>query len=82
MMHAARHWKPASKNRLIWIKPDRGKNILKKLNIERLGQPGFICLWLALAQQEKAETIAASGPVNHFENVSVVRFTGYKPGIE
>jgi hypothetical protein len=34
------------------------------------------------AQQEKAETIAAPGPVNHFEDVSVVRFTGYKPGTE
>jgi len=34
------------------------------------------------AQQGKAETIAAPGPVNRFENVSVVRFTGYKPGTE
>jgi hypothetical protein len=34
------------------------------------------------AQQGKAETIAAPGPVNRFENVSVARFTGYKPGTE
>jgi hypothetical protein len=39
-------------------------------------------LLLDHAQQAKAETIAAPGPVNHFENVSVVRFTGYKPGTE
>jgi hypothetical protein len=39
-------------------------------------------LLLDHAQQEKAETIAAPGPVNHFEDVSVVRFTGYKPGTE
>jgi hypothetical protein len=39
-------------------------------------------LLLDHAQQEKTETIAAPGPVNHFENVSVVRFTGYKPGVE
>jgi hypothetical protein len=39
-------------------------------------------LLLDHAQQEKAETIAAPGPVNHFENVSVVRFRGYKPGSE
>jgi hypothetical protein len=39
-------------------------------------------LLLDHAQQEEAETIAAPGPVNHFENVSVVRFTGYKPGTE
>jgi hypothetical protein len=39
-------------------------------------------LLLDHAQQGKAETIAAPGPVNHFENVSVVRFTGYKPGVE
>jgi hypothetical protein len=39
-------------------------------------------LLLDNAQQEKAETIAAPGPVNHFEDVSVVRFTGYKPGTE
>jgi hypothetical protein len=30
------------------------------------------------AEEEKVETIAAPGPVNHFEHVSVVRFTGYK----
>jgi hypothetical protein len=41
-----------------------------------------ITLLLDHAQQEKLETIAASGPVNHFEDVSVVRFAGYKPGIE
>jgi len=37
-------------------------------------------LLLDHAQQGNAETIAAPGPVNHFEDVSVVRFTGYKPG--
>jgi hypothetical protein len=36
-------------------------------------------LLLDHAQQEKAEAIAAPGPVNHFEDVSVVQFTGYKP---
>jgi hypothetical protein len=35
-------------------------------------------LLLDHAQQEKAETISAPGRVNHFEHVSVVRFTGYK----
>ena len=39
-------------------------------------------LLLDHAQQEKAETIAAPGPVNHFEDVSVARFTGYRPGTE
>jgi hypothetical protein len=39
-------------------------------------------LLLDHAQQEKAEEIAAPGPVNHFEDVSVARFTGYKPGTE
>jgi hypothetical protein len=39
-------------------------------------------LLLDHAQQGKAETIAAPAPVNHFEDVSVVRFTGYKPGTE
>jgi len=34
------------------------------------------------AQEEKPETIARPGRVNHFEDVSVIRFTGYKPGIE
>jgi hypothetical protein len=34
------------------------------------------------AEQKKAETIAMLGPVNHFEDVSVTRFTGYKPGTE
>jgi hypothetical protein len=34
------------------------------------------------AQQGKVETIAAPGPVNHFENVSVAQFTGYKPDTE
>jgi hypothetical protein len=37
-------------------------------------------LLLDHAQQGNAETIAAPGPVNHFEDVSVIRFTGYKPG--
>jgi hypothetical protein len=37
---------------------------------------------LGHAEQEKAETIAMLGPVNHFEDVSVTRFTGYKPGTE
>jgi hypothetical protein len=39
-------------------------------------------LLLDHAQQEKSERIAPPGPVNHFEDVSVVRFTGYKPGTE
>jgi hypothetical protein len=39
-------------------------------------------LLLDHAQQGKVETIAAPGPVNHFENVSVAQFTGYKPGTE
>jgi hypothetical protein len=39
-------------------------------------------LLLDHAQQVNAEPIAAHGPVNRFEDVSVVRFTGYKPGIE
>jgi hypothetical protein len=39
-------------------------------------------LLLDHAQQRSAETIATPGPVNHFEHVSVVRFTGYKPGME
>jgi hypothetical protein len=39
-------------------------------------------LLLDHAQQGKVETIAAPGPVNHFENVSVAQFTGYKPGVE
>jgi hypothetical protein len=39
-------------------------------------------LLLDHAQQGKVETIAAHGPVNRFEDVSVVRFTGYKPGVE
>jgi hypothetical protein len=32
------------------------------------------------AEQGNAETIATPGPVSHFEDVSVMRFTGYKPG--
>jgi hypothetical protein len=39
-------------------------------------------LLLDHAQQGRAETIAAPGLVNHFENVSVARFTGYNPGAE
>ena len=39
-------------------------------------------LLLDHAQEEKAETIAAPGPVSHFEDALVVRFTGYKPGTE
>jgi hypothetical protein len=39
-------------------------------------------LLLDHAEQEKVEIIAAPGPVNHFEDASVVRFTGYKPGTE
>ncbi|PYL27660.1 MAG: hypothetical protein DMF39_10540 [Verrucomicrobia bacterium] len=39
-------------------------------------------LLLDHAQQGETETIAAPGPVNHFENVSVARFTGYRPGTE
>jgi len=32
------------------------------------------------AEQGNVETIAMPGPVSHFEDVSVMRFTGYKPG--
>jgi hypothetical protein len=39
-------------------------------------------LLLDHAQQGKVETIAAPGPVSHFEDALVVRFTGYKPGTE
>jgi hypothetical protein len=39
-------------------------------------------LLLDHAREGRVETIAAPGPVNHFENVSVVRFTGYRPGTE
>jgi hypothetical protein len=39
-------------------------------------------LLLDHAQQGKIETIAAPRPVNHFEDVSVARFTGYKPEAE
>ena len=39
-------------------------------------------LLLDHAQQEKEEIIAAPESVNHFEDVSVVRFTGYEPGTE
>jgi len=42
----------------------------------------IIALLLDHAQQEKTETITVPRPVNHFENVSVVRFTGYKSDIE
>jgi hypothetical protein len=41
-----------------------------------------ITLLLDHAQQRKAETISAPGPVNLFEDVSVVRFTGYQLGTE
>jgi len=39
-------------------------------------------LLLDHAQQGKTETIAAPGPVSHFEDVSVAQFTGYRPGVE
>jgi hypothetical protein len=39
-------------------------------------------LLLDKAQQVNAEMIATPMPVNHFEDVSVVRFTGYKPHTE
>jgi hypothetical protein len=39
-------------------------------------------LLLDHAQEGETETIAATEPVNHFENVSVARFTGYKSGTE
>ena len=39
-------------------------------------------LLLEHAQEAKTETIVTPGPVNHFENVSVARFTGYKPSVE
>jgi len=34
------------------------------------------------AQLGKSEAFAAPGPVNHFEDVSVLRFSGYNPGTE
>ena len=34
------------------------------------------------AQLGKSEAFAPPGPVNHFEDVSVLRFTGYNPGTE
>jgi hypothetical protein len=37
---------------------------------------------LAQAQQGKVKTIDAPELVNHFENVSVAQFTGYRPGAE
>jgi hypothetical protein len=39
-------------------------------------------LLLDHAQEEKVETIAAPVPVSHFEDASVIRFTGYNPGTE
>jgi hypothetical protein len=39
-------------------------------------------LLLDHAQQAQVEAIGAPGPVNHFEDVSLVRFTGYKPATE
>jgi hypothetical protein len=42
----------------------------------------IITLLLDHAQQENAQTIVAPAAVNHFEDVSVVSFTGYKPGAE
>lgn len=39
-------------------------------------------LLLDHAQQGETETIATPGPVNDFEDVSVLRFTGYKPDVE
>jgi len=39
-------------------------------------------LLLDNAQQGKTETIGPIRPVNRLEDVSVVRFTGYKPGME
>jgi len=33
-------------------------------------------------RQAESKTIATPGPVNHFEDVSVVRFTGYRPSVE
>ena len=34
------------------------------------------------AQLGKSEAFAPPGPVNHFEDVSVLRFTGYNPDTE
>jgi hypothetical protein len=39
-------------------------------------------LLLDHAQQGQVETIAAPGSVNHLEDVSVARFTGYRPNVE
>ena len=39
-------------------------------------------LLLDHAQLGKSEAFSAPGPVNHFEDVSVLRFTGYNPGSE
>jgi hypothetical protein len=39
-------------------------------------------LLLDHAQLGKSEAFAAPRPVNHFEDVSVLRFTGYNPGTE
>jgi hypothetical protein len=39
-------------------------------------------LLLDHAQLGKSEAFAALRPVNHFEDVSVLRFTGYNPGTE
>ncbi len=41
-----------------------------------------ITLLLDHAQLGKSEAFAAPRPVNHFEDVSVLRFTGYNPGTE
>ncbi len=39
-----------------------------------------ITLLLDHAQLGKSEAFSAPGPVNHFEDVSVLRFSGYNPG--
>ena len=41
-----------------------------------------ITLLLDHAQLGKSEAFSAPGPVNHFEDVSVLRFSGYNPGSE
>jgi hypothetical protein len=41
-----------------------------------------ITLLLDYAQLGKSEAFSAPGPVNHFEDVSVLRFSGYNPGSE
>jgi hypothetical protein len=51
----------------------------RHLKRELAGAPslGIGTHWLSVVVM-----ILNAGPVNHFEDVSIVRFTGYKPGTE